>query len=73
MLCSRLLEREKQNTMQDRERQNAAMRTIETSLHAMELNERDLNNEIREKTNLEGRIEAMRQEIVVLTNKMKVL
>jgi hypothetical protein len=38
----------------------------------MELNERDLNNEIREKKNLEGRTEAMRQEIVVLTDKMKV-
>jgi hypothetical protein len=38
----------------------------------MELNERDLNSEIREKKNLEGRIEAMRQEIVVLTDKMKV-
>jgi hypothetical protein len=39
----------------------------------MELNERDLNNEIREKTNLEGRIEVMRQEIGAFMINLKVL
>lgn len=67
----RSIEKEKFHAIQDRERQNAAIRSIETSLHAMELNERDLNNEIRERSNLEERIEAMRQEIAVFTNKMK--
>ena len=70
---SRSIEKEKNRTIQDRERQNAAIRSIETSLHAMQLNERDLNNEIREKTNLEERIEAMRQEIAVFMTNMKVL
>lgn len=70
--CSRAIEKEKNHTMQERERQNAAIRSIETSLHAMELSERDLNNEIREKNSLEGRIEAMRQEIAVFTSTMKV-
>lgn len=72
IICSRSIEKEKFHAIQDRERQNAAIRSIETSLHAMELNERDLNNEIRERSNLEERIEAMRQEIAVFTNKMKV-
>lgn len=70
---SRSIEKEKNRTIQDRERQNTAIRSIETSLHAMQLNERDLNNEIREKTNLEERIEAMRQEIAVFMTNMKVL
>lgn len=38
----------------------------------MELRERDLNNEIREKTALEGQIETMKQEIVKFTTTSKV-
>ena len=49
------------------------MRTIETSLHTMELKDRDLNNEIRQKTALEERIEVMKQDIVTFTGKLKVL
>jgi hypothetical protein len=67
-----LIEKDKNNFMQSRDRQNVAIRNTETSLHAMELNERDLNNEIREMNNLEGQIEAMRQEIIAFTQKLKV-
>jgi hypothetical protein len=39
----------------------------------MELRERDLNNEIREKSTLEGHIEVMKQDIIKFTTKSKVL
>lgn len=72
-LCRRSNEREKQTITLERERQNASLRTIETSLHGMELSERDLTNEIREKEALEERIEVMQKEIVNFTNKIKVI
>lgn len=70
---SRTNEREKQSIIIERDRQNAAIRTIETNLHTMELRERDLNNEIREKSALEGQIEVMKQDIIKFTTKSKVL
>ncbi|RDB18009.1 DNA repair protein rad50 [Hypsizygus marmoreus] len=67
----RALEREKQNILADRDRQKDAVRTIENSLHSMELKERDLQNEIREKTVLEERIETMNREIATSTSRIK--
>ncbi|KAF5382729.1 hypothetical protein D9615_002851 [Tricholomella constricta] len=64
-------ELEKQQLMSERERQKDAVRTIENSLHSMELKERDLTNEIRDKHALEKRMEEMKQEITAFTTRMK--
>ncbi|KAF9463040.1 hypothetical protein BDZ94DRAFT_1362864 [Collybia nuda] len=64
-------EREKQTIMIERDRQLAAIRAIETGLHTMELKERDLNNEIREKTKLEGQIDVMKHDVIKFTNMLK--
>lgn len=72
-MFSRANERERQSLTTERDRQNSAIRTFETSLHQMELRERDLNNEIREKSALEERVETMRTEVTTFTAKMKVI
>lgn len=71
-LYSRAVEREKQTLNAERERQKDVVRTIEHSLHSMELNERDLQNEIREKATLEERLEVMKTEILTFTGRLKV-
>jgi len=58
--------------MSERERIKDAIRTIENNLHSMELKERDLKNEIRDKDALEKRMEEMKQEINAFTIRMKV-
>jgi len=45
---------------------------MENNLHSMELKERDLKNDIREKVALEERVGAMRQEIAAFNNRIKV-
>lgn len=65
-------EREKQSLITERERQNTAIRTLEANLHKMELRERDLANELREKSSLEERIEVTKKEIVAFTGRLKV-
>ncbi|KAG5639217.1 hypothetical protein H0H81_005696 [Sphagnurus paluster] len=67
----RTVEREKQQLISERERQKDSVRTIENGLHSLELKERDLQNEIRDKDALEKRMEAMKQEIINFTTRMK--
>ncbi|KAG5648426.1 hypothetical protein DXG03_005000 [Asterophora parasitica] len=67
----RSVEREKQLLLAERERQRDAIRTVESSVHSMELKERDLATEIRERDALEKRMEDMKQDIVSFTARMK--
>jgi hypothetical protein len=60
-------DREKQNLINERERQNTAIRTFENDLNEMKIRENNLTNEIRDKTSLEERIETLKKEIVSLT------
>lgn len=69
---SRKNEREKQALILERERQTSTARNFESSLHQMELNEKDLTNNLREKSALEDRVEQMKKEIVSLNNQLKV-
>ncbi|KIK01859.1 hypothetical protein K443DRAFT_678003 [Laccaria amethystina LaAM-08-1] len=55
----------------DRDRQNNIVRTHETSLHQMELKERDLLSEIREKNNLEEQVVKMKNDVVLHTAQLK--
>jgi DNA repair protein RAD50 len=69
----RNLERAKQHLMNDRERQRETVRTIENNVHSMELKERDLKTEIREKTALEERVESMKKDIITFNSRLKVV
>lgn len=56
----------------ERDRQTNSTRNLETSLHQMELNEKDLLNEIREKSTLEQKIQQLKEDVVSFTNQLKV-
>jgi DNA repair protein RAD50 len=56
----------------ERERQNNAARKFEIDIHDMQLRERDLTSDLRDKTALEERIEVMKKEIVTFTSRLKV-
>ncbi|KAF8895513.1 hypothetical protein BD779DRAFT_1640508 [Infundibulicybe gibba] len=64
-------DRDKQNVTAERERHNTTIRTLETKLHGMELNERDLNNQIKDKIAVEEKIESMKTAIVSFANELK--
>lgn len=58
--------------MSERDRQSNAIRTYEGDLHAMQLRESTLTNQIRDKTALEERVETMQKEITAFTARTKV-
>ena len=66
-------EKEKQNLQNDRERRNNIIRTHETDLHQLQLQETDLRSKVREKEALQRSVEAMQLEMTSLTNQLKVL
>lgn len=57
---------------QERERQNQAISSHEKELHAMQLNESKLRNDINERQNLEERIGYYKKEIASCAAKSKV-
>lgn len=65
-------EREKQNLLTDRDRQNVALRSLETDLHRLELEESQCRNQLRDKDELERRIAEMRAEISAANVRLKV-
>ncbi|GLB38321.1 putative repair protein [Lyophyllum shimeji] len=69
----RASEREKQKLQAERERQTTSLRTIEHSVHSLELKERDLATEMRERDALETRMAEMKQEIGAFTMRIKAL
>ncbi|KAI0755005.1 hypothetical protein C8Q80DRAFT_404011 [Daedaleopsis nitida] len=64
-------EREKQLLLADRDNKNAAVRTHETNLHRLELDESECRNKLRDKDELERRIEEMRTEITTANARLK--
>ncbi|KAF8476550.1 P-loop containing nucleoside triphosphate hydrolase protein [Russula ochroleuca] len=66
-------EKEKQNLQNDRERRNNIIRTHETELHQLQLQETDLRSKVREKEALQRSVEAMQLEMTSLTNQLKEL
>jgi DNA repair protein RAD50 len=66
-------EKEKQNLQNDRERRNNIIRTHETDLHQLQLQETDLRGKVREKEALQRSVEAMQLEMTSLANQLKVL
>ncbi|CDO71491.1 hypothetical protein BN946_scf184909.g85 [Trametes cinnabarina] len=66
-------EREKQNLLADRDRQNAALRSLETDLHRLELEESQCQNQLRDKDELERRIAEMKAEIAAANTRLKEL
>ena len=65
-------EKEKQNLQNDRERRNNIIRTHETDLHQLQLQETDLRGKVREKEALQRSVEAMQLEMTSLANQLKV-
>lgn len=66
-------EKEKQNLQNERERRNNILRTHETELHQLQLQETELRSKVREKEALQRSIEAMQLEMTSLSNQLKVL
>ncbi|RDX42487.1 hypothetical protein OH76DRAFT_1362729 [Lentinus brumalis] len=64
-------EREKQSLLVDRDAKNNAVRTHETELHRLELEESECRNKLRDKDELERRIEEMKAEIVAANTRLK--
>lgn len=48
------------------------LRSLESDLHKMQMRELALSNQIKEKTALEERVATWRQDIVTLTERLKV-
>ncbi|KAG6897072.1 hypothetical protein C0992_004313 [Termitomyces sp. T32_za158] len=69
----RALEREKSQITTERERQKETLRLIENSIHEMEMKEKDLITEAKEKEKVEKGIAEMQQEINIFTNRTKEL
>ncbi|KAG6831939.1 hypothetical protein H0H92_006540 [Tricholoma furcatifolium] len=65
------IEREKSQLMSDRERQKEALRVIENSIHELEMKEKDLISEVKEKEKLESTISKMKQEITTFVARTK--
>lgn len=66
-------DREKQALITERERQTNAQRNYENDLHAMELRENNLKNQIREKDNLEASVLRLKQDIDSSQARLKVV
>lgn len=66
-------EKEKQNLQNDRERRNNILRTHETELHQLQLQETDVRSKVREKEALQKSVEAMQLEMGSLNNQLKVM
>ncbi|KAI0822321.1 hypothetical protein BC628DRAFT_691139 [Trametes gibbosa] len=67
----RTCEREKQNLQTDRDRQNSALRSLETDLHRLELEESQCQNQLHDKDELERRITEMKTEIGTANARLK--
>ncbi|TBU46351.1 hypothetical protein BD309DRAFT_1078711 [Dichomitus squalens] len=64
-------DRRKDNLIQDREGKNAVLRQLEADLHKKELEESECRNQLRDKDELERRIEEMKAEIATAQIRLK--
>lgn len=65
-------DREKDNLVRDRESKNSTLRQLGDELHKKELEESECRNQLRDKDELERRIEEMRTEIATAQVRLKV-
>ena len=65
-------ERERQRIQAERDTKNSVLRTHETDLHRLELEESECRNQLRDKDELERRIEEMKAEIAAANTRLKV-
>lgn len=65
-------DREKDNLVRDRESKNSTLRQLGDELHKKELEESECRNQLRDKDELERRIEEMRAEITTAQARLKV-
>ncbi len=65
-------DREKDNLVRDRESKNSTLRQLGDELHKKELEESECRNQLRDKDELERRIEEMRAEIATAQVRLKV-
>ena len=70
--CRKASDRKKDNLIQDRESKNAVLRQLEADLHRKELEESECRNRLRDKDELERRIEEMKAEIATAQARLKV-
>lgn len=63
LIFSRANERERQALTTERDRQLSALRTLESDLQRMRLEESEMKNQLRDKADLERRITEMRKDI----------
>ncbi|KAJ4482060.1 hypothetical protein J3R30DRAFT_3286505 [Lentinula aciculospora] len=68
----RTLDKESNVLMRERDRQNAAQRSIESELHRLELESAKTRGKIKEKENLEKQIEQWKADIVDMSDRMKI-
>ncbi|PIL22506.1 hypothetical protein GSI_15195 [Ganoderma sinense ZZ0214-1] len=64
-------DREKDNLVRDRESKNSTLRQLGDELHKKELEESECRNQLRDKDELERRIEEMRAEIATAQTRLK--
>lgn len=69
---SRANERERQSLSTERERQLGALRTLESDLQRMRLDEAEMKSQLRDKADLERRIAEMRKDIANVNSQAKV-
>lgn len=67
------LGKERQNLMNERDRQNKLLQTLQGELHDMQLKERDLASILREKENMEENIAQWKKDIETYQENVKVL
>lgn len=71
-MSRRSLERERSQITTERDRQKETSRRIENGIHEMEMKEKDLIGQAKEKEKVEKGIAEMQQEINTFTNRTKV-
>ncbi len=58
--------------MQERDRQQVALRAQENAFHKLELEERDMTTKLQEMTKLEEQIITYRKDVTTFTGRLKV-
>ncbi|KAF9077821.1 hypothetical protein BDP27DRAFT_1413505 [Rhodocollybia butyracea] len=69
---SRLIDKENNSLMRERDRQNGAQRSIEGELHHLEVESTKIMGQIKEKETLEKQVRQWKQEIVDMSERIKV-
>lgn len=71
-LARRAIEKERQVITAERERQTAALHSLESRLHALRLDEQKLSSQIAEAEKLAVRVEQMTKDVTAFSSQLKV-